>query len=93
MQPDEELDVVVESDSSTGIDFIKSLVLWNDNHNTFDHVIACLIKYAGKTEAEAEKIAYIVHTKGRCIILEGAKAELVECYNILKLKNLTVSIE
>jgi len=93
MQLDEDLEILVESDSKTGTNFIKSLVLWNDNHNTFEHVITCLIKYAGKGAAEAENIAFIVHTKGRCIIMEGSRSELVECYNILRLKNLTVSIE
>jgi ATP-dependent Clp protease adaptor protein ClpS len=93
MQLDEDLEEVLESDSDTDKDFIKSLVLWNDDHNTFDHVITCLIKYAGKGATEAENIAFIVHTKGRCIIMEGARSELVECYNILRLKNLTVSIE
>lgn len=93
MQVDEELEIVLDPISETYKDFIKSLVLWNDNHNTFEHVIVCLVKYAGKTVEEAENIAFIVHTKGRCIIMEGQRSELVECYNILRLKNLTVSIE
>jgi len=88
-----DLDIELEQVSELGIDFIKSLVLWNDDHNTFEYVIACLVRYVGKREDEASKIAHIVHTKGRCIILEGSKEDLVEYYNILRLKNLTVSIE
>ncbi len=88
-----DLEVELESKTKSTIDFMRSLILWNDDHNTFDHVIACLVKYVGKTESEASEIAYIVLTKGWCIILEGSKAELVECYHILKLKDLTVSIE
>jgi ATP-dependent Clp protease adaptor protein ClpS len=88
-------DVEIESeyDSDLLIDFIKSLVLWNDHFNTFDHVIDCLIKYAGKDASEASNIAFIVHTKGKCVILEGSKADIIECYNILRFKKLTVSIE
>ncbi|HYH55675.1 MAG TPA: ATP-dependent Clp protease adaptor ClpS [Anseongella sp.] len=70
-----------------------ALVLWNDDHNTFDHVINCLVKYIKKTVAEAEEIAHIVHNKGKCVIMEGNKTDLVEYYNILKLEGLTVTIE
>lgn len=70
-----------------------SLVLWNDDHNTFEHVINCMVKYIKKTVAEAEEIAHIVHNKGKCVILEGNKTDLVEYYNILKLEGLTVTIE
>lgn len=71
----------------------NSLVLWNDDYNTFDHVINCLVKYLKKTVAEAEEIAHIVHNKGKCVIMEGSKPDLVEYYNMLKLEGLTVTIE
>ncbi len=93
MHLDVDFEIGIETDSGSFVDFIKSLVLWNDNYNTFDHVIACLIKYAGKSASEAREIAFMVHTKGKCTILEGSKTELIECYHILKIKNLTVSIE
>lgn len=71
----------------------NALVLWNDDYNTFEHVINCLVKYIKKTVAEAEEIAHIVHSKGKCVIMEGNKTDLVEYYNILKLEGLTVTIE
>lgn len=71
----------------------NALVLWNDDYNTFEHVINCLVKYIKKTVAEAEEIAHIVHNKGKCVIMEGNKTDLVEYYNILKLEGLTVTIE
>lgn len=70
-----------------------ALVLWNDDYNTFDHVINCLVKYLRKSVAEAEEIAHIVHNKGKCVIMEGHKTDLVEYYNMLKLEGLTVTIE
>lgn len=93
MHFDVDVEIAEAIDSDLAINRIKILILWNDDHNTFEHVIECLIKYAGKMEAEANKIAFIVHSKGKCSILEGEKSELIECYNILKLKNLSVSIE
>ncbi|SMO82572.1 ATP-dependent Clp protease adaptor ClpS [Solitalea koreensis] len=71
----------------------KKLILWNDDFNTFEHVIGCLVRYIKKTYDEAEGIAWIVHTRGKYILLEGQRKNLVEYYNILKLKGLTVSID
>lgn len=70
-----------------------TLTLWNDNHNTFEHVINCLIKFIHKTPVEAEEIAWFVHTKGKHKLLEGSKSELIESFNILKFKGLTVSLD
>lgn len=71
----------------------KKLILWNDDFNTFDHVIHCLIKYLSYSEEEASKIAWQVHTKGKCVILEGSFSELEVYRKILKSEQLTVSIE
>jgi ATP-dependent Clp protease adaptor protein ClpS len=34
------------------------LILWNDDTNTFEHVINCLMKYLDYTEKQAERIAW-----------------------------------
>lgn len=69
------------------------LILWNDDFNTFDHVIECLIKHLRYSASQAEKIAWKVHTEGKAIILEGAFNELEIYRKILKSEGLTVSIE
>jgi len=69
------------------------LILWNDEINTFDHVIHCLIKYLDYSESQAEKIAWTVHTKGKCPILEGSRTEIEIYRKILKQEGLTVSTE
>ena len=40
------------------------IVLFNDNHNTFDHVIDCLMEVCGHDALQAEQCAMIVHFKG-----------------------------
>ena len=45
------------------------LMLWNDDTNTFDHVIYCLMHHLQYAESEAELIAWKVHTKSKCPIL------------------------
>ncbi|SFC32049.1 ATP-dependent Clp protease adaptor protein ClpS [Parapedobacter composti] len=69
------------------------LILWNDDTNTFEHVINCLVKHLQYTEAEAEKIAWKVHTEGKCAVLEGSYTEVEVYRKILKAEGLTVSID
>jgi len=44
------------------------VVLHNDNHNTFDHVINCLVDACVHNELQAHQCALIVHNAGRCIV-------------------------
>lgn len=69
------------------------LILWNDEINTFDHVIACLIKHLQYTEPQAEQIAWTVHNEGKCAVLEGSYTEMEVYRKILKSEGLTVSVE
>jgi len=69
------------------------LILWNDDVNTFDHVINCMMKYLDYTESQAEKIAWEVHSKGKCAILEGSYTEMEIYRKILKQEGLTVSVD
>jgi ATP-dependent Clp protease adaptor protein ClpS. len=47
------------SGSETG-----SLILYNDDINTFDHVIKSLVEVCGHDSVQAEQCAMIVHFKG-----------------------------
>jgi len=69
------------------------LILWNDETNTFDHVIHCLMHYLDYSSDQAEKIAWTVHTKGKCVILEGSRTEIEIYRKILKQEGLTVTTE
>jgi len=69
------------------------LILWNDEINTFEHVIYCLMKYLDYSESQAEKIAWEVHTKGKYAVLEGSWTEIEIYRKILKQEGLTVSTE
>ena len=42
------------------------IILHNDDVNTFDHVINCLIRYCDHPLEQAEQCAYIVHYRGKC---------------------------
>ncbi len=76
-----------------GLKETNKLILWNDDVNSFEHVINCLIKYLDYNEAQAEAIAWRVHNDGKCTILEGSFTEVEVYRKILKQQGLTVSVE
>jgi ATP-dependent Clp protease adaptor protein ClpS len=47
------------------------LVLYNDDINTFDHVIKSLVEVCGHDPIQAEQCALIVHFKGSCEVKIG----------------------
>jgi len=69
------------------------LILWNDEVNTFEHVIHCMMKYLDYTEPQAEKIAWKVHNDGKCPVLEGSFTEMEVYRKILQQEGLTVSVD
>ncbi len=70
----------------------KQLILFNDDFNTFDHVIESLIKICKHSATQAEQCAHIVHFKGKCDIKKGSYNVLKPMKDALILRNLTVSI-
>ena len=55
---------------------LYSLVVFNDDVNTFDHVIDTLIEYCGHTFEQAEQCTLIIHFKGKCVVKNGDFEEL-----------------
>ena len=54
----------------------REIVLYNDDVNTFDHVINTLIHACDHTPEQAEQCSIIVHYKGKCIVKSGTYEEL-----------------
>ncbi len=71
----------------------KVLVLHNDDENTFDHVIECLIQVCKHTPKKAEESAMRVHTRGKCDVYKGEKNKLTKMMWALQIKGLLVSVE
>ncbi len=47
---------------------LRSLMLINDDVNSFDHVIRSLVDVCGHDEIQAEQCAVLTHIKGGCVI-------------------------
>ena len=65
-----------------------SLVLFNDDVNTFDHVIKSLVEVCGHDSVQAEQCALIVHLRGSCEIKIGIKEVLQVMSRSLNAKGL-----
>jgi ATP-dependent Clp protease adaptor protein ClpS len=50
---------------------LMDLVVFNDDVNTFDHVIKTLIKVCKHTNEQAEQCTLIIHYKGKCTVKNG----------------------
>lgn len=66
----EEADVAVLEEKQSAI------ILFNDDVNTFDHVIDMLVAHCHHDPLQAEQCAYIVHYKGKCDVMHGSYEKL-----------------
>ena len=67
------------------VDVNNEIVLYNDDVNTFDHVIDTLIRVCEHTAEQAEQCAILVHYKGKCTVKTGSFDELKpQCSQLLE---------
>lgn len=74
----------------------SSLILYNDEVNTFDHVIKSLVEICGHDPIQAEQCAMLVHLKGSCEVkigLPAAMAKMSRSLNIRGLNSRVCTIE
>ena len=66
--------------SSEGVDHQNqvTLVLHNDDFNTFDYVMEILIEICDHSTTQAEQCATITHYKGKCEVRSGSVIAMKE---------------
>jgi ATP-dependent Clp protease adaptor protein ClpS len=93
-EPDVLEEVLIDeevADSNTGNH--AELVVYNDDHNTFDWVIQCLVEVCKHTQEQAEQLSLIVHFKGRAAVKTAPKSQLVPLKASLVHRGLSAVIE
>ena len=70
-----------------------TLILYNDDVNTFEHVIKSLVEICGHDSVQAEQCAMIVHFKGSCEIKLGVVEVLNAMSRSLNAKGLNSKVE
>ena len=71
-----QIDKESEVEVLTQLEREHEIILYNDDINTFDHVINSLVAYCKHTFEQAEQCAYIVHYSGKCAVKSGSYEEL-----------------
>lgn len=63
----------------------NEIIIYNDDVNTFDHVIETLIRVCNHTPEQAEQCSIIIHYKGKCTVKTGPINELIpQCTQLLE---------
>jgi len=83
---------LLEEDVLTQEEELNNIILYNDDVNTFEWVIECLMTYCGHDSIQAEQCAHIVHFNGRCDIKKGPFNKLKPICETLLEKGLTAEI-
>lgn len=71
---------------------LYSIVVFNDDVNTFDFVIETLIELCEHTQEQAEQCTLIIHFKGKCSVKNGDFEELVPIRNAICQRGLSAEI-
>lgn len=71
----------------------KDLVVFNDDVNTFDHVIESLIKVCKHDTIQAEQCTWIIHYNGKCQVKRGAYTKLEPLCSALLNRGISAEIQ
>jgi ATP-dependent Clp protease adaptor protein ClpS len=65
--------------------FNSEIIVYNDDVNTFDHVIDTLMRVCQHTAEQAEQCSLIVHYNGKCTVKTGPFEKLKpQCIQLLE---------
>ena len=83
------VDVLLDEEVSKN----NEIVLYNDDVNTFDHVIDTLIYACDHTPEQAEQCTLMIHYKGKCCVKHGDWDKLVAMRNAICERGLSAEVE
>ena len=89
----EETLTALEHDAVALLTEQKDLVVYNDDVNTFDHVIESLIKVCKHEVEQAEQCTWIIHFNGRCQVKRGEYEKLAPMCTALLDRGITAEIQ
>jgi ATP-dependent Clp protease adaptor protein ClpS len=95
LNPNRELereDVLLEEEIED-IGDLSRIVVYNDDHNTFDWVIQCFMEILGHTFEQSEQLALIIHFKGKATVKTAPLSELKPLKDGLTDRGLSAVIE
>ncbi|CAN5413236.1 hypothetical protein BH09BAC5_BH09BAC5_21550 [soil metagenome] len=72
---------------------LNDLIIYNDDFNTFQHVIISLCEICEHEPIQAEQCAHIIHNKGKCGVKRGTAQDLKPMCEALLNRGLSAKIE
>lgn len=91
-KPDWNEDVLVD-DGLVDLDDPALLVVYNDDVNTFDWVIQCLIEVCGHSFEQSEQLSLLIHFKGKATVKTAPFDDLRPLKDALVERGLSAVIE
>ncbi len=88
----EDEDVLI-ADDTTGLDDPAQLIVYNDDHNTFDWVIICMMEVCGHSFEQGEQLSLIIHFKGKATVKTAPIEKLKPMKDALVDRGLSAVIE
>jgi ATP-dependent Clp protease adaptor protein ClpS len=74
-------------------DDLYAVIVWNDDVNTFAHVITALVEIFGHSHSRAEFLAWRVHNTGHAVVAVRPKDEAVAGMRALHRRRIHASVE
>ena len=84
---------VFDTDVLTDEESPYSLIVWNDEVNSFDWVIQTLIEVCNHSNEQAEQCAMIIHTQGKYAVKQGSYEELKPMCDAITDRGIGATIE
>src|SRR5450755_2384604 len=82
-----------ETDLLTANENPYSLIVWNDEVNTFEWVIQALVEICKHSNEQAEQCAMIIHTQGKYSVKQGLYDELKPMCDAITDRGIGATIE
>ena len=92
-QHDLDIEVEIELDEQSEVAKGYTLVIYNDDFNTFEFVIESLIKLCNHNLIQAEQCTMLIHYKGKCGVKEGEFKKLKPICDAFLERGITAKIE
>jgi ATP-dependent Clp protease adaptor protein ClpS len=82
-----EIDVLTETEDQ------HTIIVWNDDVNTFDWVIDTLVDICGHSREQAEQCAMIIHHRGKYAVKKGPYDDLKPQCDAINERHINATIE
>ena len=80
-------------DTLTDVEDPRSLIVWNDEVNTFEWVIETLVEVCGHSQEQAEQCSYIIHFQGKYAVKKGTYNELKPLCDAITERGIGATVE